>query len=125
MTHTPQRALSPERAANLAENPYAGQGPVLLDIGGDIGAVVLHLPAHWEGAEVEYERGRTALPSRPRPPATTTTTTTITTTRIHRTRTRTSRTPATVRTSRSSAGPRAEASRTPPSSPTSSPAATG
>ena len=56
MTHTPQRALSPERAANLAENPYAGQGPVLLDIGGDIGAVVLHLPAHWEGAEVEYER---------------------------------------------------------------------
>jgi hypothetical protein len=56
MTHTPQRALSPERAANLAENPYAGQGPVLLDIGGDIGAVVLHLPAHWEGAEVEYQR---------------------------------------------------------------------
>jgi hypothetical protein len=56
MTHTPQRALSPERAANLAENPHAGQGPVLLDIGGDIGAVVLHLPSHWEGAEVEYER---------------------------------------------------------------------
>ncbi len=56
MTHTPQRALSPERAANLAENPYAGQGPVLLDIGGDVGAVVVHLAAHWEGAEVEYER---------------------------------------------------------------------
>jgi hypothetical protein len=47
-------ALTPERAANLAENPYAGQGPVLLDIGGDVGAVVLYLPAAWEGAEVEY-----------------------------------------------------------------------
>ncbi|MEP6650345.1 MAG: hypothetical protein ABJA74_10625, partial [Lapillicoccus sp.] len=47
-------ALSPERAANLAENPSAGQGPVLLDIGGDIGAVVLHLSAEWEGAEVEF-----------------------------------------------------------------------
>jgi hypothetical protein len=56
MTHTRQTALSPKRAANLAENPYAGQGPVLLDIGGDIGAVVLHLPPEWEGAEVEYER---------------------------------------------------------------------
>jgi hypothetical protein len=53
----PQRStLSPERAANLAENPYAGQGSVLLDIGGDVGAVILHLPAAWEGAEVEYRR---------------------------------------------------------------------
>ena len=79
MTHTPQRALTPERAANLAENPHAGQGPVLLDIGGDIGAVVLHLPAHWEGAEVEYEPDDTA----PRPTTTTHTTTTTTTTTQH------------------------------------------
>ena len=54
MSVTDQYALSPERAANLAENPYAGQGAVLLDIGGDVGAVVLHLPAAYEGAEVVY-----------------------------------------------------------------------
>ena len=45
--------LTAERAANLAENPHAGQGPVLLDVGGDVGAVVVHLTAAWEGAEVE------------------------------------------------------------------------
>ena len=54
MTPSQHATLSPERAANLAENPYAGQGSVLLDIGGDVGAVILHLPAAWEGAEVEY-----------------------------------------------------------------------
>ena len=31
---------------NGAENPYAGQGAVLLDIGGDIGALVVEMPAH-------------------------------------------------------------------------------
>jgi hypothetical protein len=36
-----------------AENPHAGQGPVLLDIGGDIGAVVVSMPASTEGLEVE------------------------------------------------------------------------
>ena len=56
MTLPQPSMLSPERAANLAENPYAGQGSVLLDIGGDVGAVVLHLPASWEGAEVAYRR---------------------------------------------------------------------
>jgi hypothetical protein len=61
MTLTDQDALSPERAANLAENPYAGQGSVLLDIGGDVGAVVLHLPAAYEGAEVAYRRDGEAL----------------------------------------------------------------
>ena len=40
----------------MNENPHAGQGSVLLDIGGDVGAVILHLPAAWEGAEVEYRR---------------------------------------------------------------------
>jgi hypothetical protein len=56
MTPPHPSTLSPERAANLAENPYAGQGSVLLDIGGDVGADVLHLPAAWEGAEVAYRR---------------------------------------------------------------------
>ncbi len=35
------------------ENPYAGQGPVLLDIGGDIGALVVTMPAQMDGVEVE------------------------------------------------------------------------
>ena len=35
------------------ENPFAGQGPVLLDIGGDIGALVVAMPADTEGLEVE------------------------------------------------------------------------
>ncbi len=36
-----------------AENPYAGQGPVLLDIGDDIGALVVTMPAELDGIEVE------------------------------------------------------------------------
>jgi hypothetical protein len=36
-----------------SENPYAGQGPVLLDIGGDVGALVVVMPAHTDGLEVE------------------------------------------------------------------------
>ena len=36
-----------------AENPYAGQGPVLLDIGGDVGALVVTMPARMDGVEVE------------------------------------------------------------------------
>ena len=35
-----------------AENPHSGQGPVLLDIGDDIGAVVVSMPASTEGLEV-------------------------------------------------------------------------
>ena len=53
MTHS-HHTVSAERGANLAENPYAGQGSVLLDIGGDVGALVLHLASGWEGAEVSY-----------------------------------------------------------------------
>ncbi len=52
----PAPRLPSERAANLAENPFAGQGSVLLDIGGDVGAIVLHLPAAMEGLEVEITR---------------------------------------------------------------------
>lgn len=36
-----------------AENPWAGQGSVLLDIGGDIGALLVRMPATMEGVEVE------------------------------------------------------------------------
>jgi hypothetical protein len=36
-----------------AHNAHAGQGPVLLDIGGDIGALVLRMPAELAGSEVE------------------------------------------------------------------------
>jgi hypothetical protein len=35
------------------ENPHAGQGSVLLDIGGDIGALVVEMPASMAGVEVE------------------------------------------------------------------------
>ena len=34
-------------------NRHAGQGPVLLDIGGDIGALVVTMPAQLEGEEIE------------------------------------------------------------------------
>ncbi len=44
------------------ENPDAGQGPVLLDIGGDVGALIVTMPAETEGLEVEIRpRGATAL----------------------------------------------------------------
>ena len=35
------------------ENPHAGQGSVLLDIGDDVGALVVTMPAHLVGEEVE------------------------------------------------------------------------
>jgi hypothetical protein len=35
------------------ENPYAGQGSVLLDIGGDVGALVVTMPAAMVDVEVE------------------------------------------------------------------------
>ena len=39
-----------------AENPHAGQGSVLLDIGGDVGALVVLMPPGLDGAEVEARR---------------------------------------------------------------------
>jgi hypothetical protein len=39
--------------ATEVENPFAGQGSVLLDIGGDVGAVVVSMPEEMEGVEVE------------------------------------------------------------------------
>lgn len=35
------------------ENPRAGQGAVVLDIGGDVGALIVEMPAHLEHLEVE------------------------------------------------------------------------
>ncbi len=35
------------------ENPWAGNGSVLLDIGGDVGALVVTMPEGLEGLEVE------------------------------------------------------------------------
>jgi hypothetical protein len=37
----------------VEDNAHAGQGPVLLDIGGDVGAAVVVLPAGLAGAEIE------------------------------------------------------------------------
>lgn len=38
---------------STVENPHAGQGSVVLDIGGDIGALVVTVPAAMDGLEVE------------------------------------------------------------------------
>ncbi len=35
------------------ENPHAGQGMVVLDIGGDIGALIVSTPADMAGVEIE------------------------------------------------------------------------
>ena len=42
------------------ENPFAGQGAVLLDIGGDVGALVVTMPRGMVGEEVEVVTGREA-----------------------------------------------------------------
>ena len=47
-----------------AENPHAGQGPVVLDIGGDVGALVVVMPAAMDGVEVEIVPTGTADPAR-------------------------------------------------------------
>ena len=35
------------------ENPFAGTGPVVLDIGGDIGAVIVTMPLEMVGQEID------------------------------------------------------------------------
>ncbi len=37
----------------MEDNSYAGQGSVLLDIGGDVGALVVTMPRELEGVEIE------------------------------------------------------------------------
>ena len=47
------------------ENPHAGQGSVLLDIGGDVGALVVTMPPAMVGVEIEIaRRGRRRAPRR-------------------------------------------------------------
>jgi hypothetical protein len=41
------------RPPDSPENPHAGQGAVMLDIGGDIGAVVVTMPVEMVGQEVD------------------------------------------------------------------------
>jgi hypothetical protein len=43
------------------ENPHAGTGSVLLDIGGDVGALVVNMPGHTTGDEVEIHPEGTDL----------------------------------------------------------------
>jgi hypothetical protein len=38
---------------SMEDNSHAGQGPVLLDIGGDIGALIITMPAVLDGEEIE------------------------------------------------------------------------
>ena len=37
----------------MEDNSHAGQGAVVLDIGGDIGALIVAMPAEMEGLEIE------------------------------------------------------------------------
>jgi hypothetical protein len=37
----------------MEDNAHAGQGAVVLDIGGDIGALIVSMPAEMEGIEIE------------------------------------------------------------------------
>jgi hypothetical protein len=50
--------------ATEVENPFAGQGSVLLDIGDDVGAVVVAMPAGMEGVEVEIRPEDGSAPHR-------------------------------------------------------------
>lgn len=51
-----------------AENPHAGQGPVLLDIGDDVGALVVFAPATLAGHEIEIRTRSTMLAPQELPP---------------------------------------------------------
>lgn len=42
-----------EQPAVAEDNSHAGQGPVVLDIGGDIGALIISVPAELAGVEIE------------------------------------------------------------------------
>ena len=57
----PRRRHEPR--SRHVENPYAGQGSVLLDIGGEVGALVVTMPAAMEGVEIELDRRVRAMPT--------------------------------------------------------------
>jgi hypothetical protein len=45
--------MGPTMEDTVNENPHAGQGSVLLDIGGDVGALVISMPPAMVGVEIE------------------------------------------------------------------------
>ncbi|MDO9456470.1 hypothetical protein [Nocardioides sp.] len=45
--------MTEERRPDSPENPDAGSGPVVLDIGGDVGAVIVTMPVEMVGVEVD------------------------------------------------------------------------
>ncbi len=51
--HSDGRGTGSRHAPGDAENPWAGQGAVVLDIGGDVGALVVEMPVQLVGTEVE------------------------------------------------------------------------
>jgi len=55
---TVHTAGHPHTHPHVHENPHAGQGAVLLDIGGDVGALVVTMPEAMLGEEVEVLTGR-------------------------------------------------------------------
>jgi hypothetical protein len=50
-----------------AENPHAGQGPVLLDVGGQVGALLVRMPESLVGVEIEIRPHLPALDAGPAP----------------------------------------------------------
>lgn len=55
----------PSEPAYLAENPHAGQGPVMLEIGEDTGALILSAPVELVDREIEirpFGRARARVP---------------------------------------------------------------
>jgi hypothetical protein len=48
--------MGPTMKDTVNENPHAGQGSVLLDIGGDVGALVISMPPAMVGVEIEVAR---------------------------------------------------------------------
>ncbi len=59
--HGPSGSTEPAAAP---ENPHAGQGAVMLDIGGDIGALVVSMPASMVGVEIEIAPAGSEHPAR-------------------------------------------------------------
>lgn len=50
-----------------AENAYAGQGPVLLDVGGRFGALLVSMPESLVGVEIEIRPHMPSLDAGPAP----------------------------------------------------------
>ena len=64
LTRRDRPSLGPP-TQHRCENPHAGQGSVLLDIGGDVGALVVTMPSSMAGVEIEIAPRR-ARNTRPR-----------------------------------------------------------